>query len=123
MEEKDYTGLAVKLQEVDSRSKANEHRISDLETGMDKMQGTQVVLVQLANGIDKVATQMVDIKSDMKEVKQSQNALTEKVSEIENRPANETKKSVDDIKGKLIWLLVGGVVVGLLSQILPNIPW
>ena len=34
MDEKQYTELAVHLQEVDSRSKSNEHRINDLEVGM-----------------------------------------------------------------------------------------
>ena len=32
--DENYTNLAVHLQEVDSRSKSNEHRIDDLESDM-----------------------------------------------------------------------------------------
>ena len=34
MDEKQYTNLAVHIQEVDSRSKSNEHRIDNLEIDM-----------------------------------------------------------------------------------------
>lgn len=49
--------------------------------------------------------------------------LNEKVTILENRPANETKKRIDGITEKLLWLIIGGVAVGLLATILPNIPW
>ena len=32
MDEKQYTELAVKVQEIDSRSRSNEHRIDELDT-------------------------------------------------------------------------------------------
>ena len=60
---------------------------------------------------------------DVQEVKSGQAQLNEKVTILENKPANEAKKRTDDIKEKLLWLLIGGVAVGLLSTILPNIPW
>ena len=122
MEEK-YTDLAVKLQEVESRSKSNEHRISNLEDDMDKMQGTQVVLVQLANGIDKVATQLVDMKSDIKEVRQSQDELTHKVTEIENRPANDAKKNMDAGVKIVAAVIITGLATFLLTQLFPIITW
>ena len=34
MDEKQYTDLAVHVQEIDSRCKSNEHRIDDLENDM-----------------------------------------------------------------------------------------
>ena len=49
--------------------------------------------------------------------------LNEKVTILENKPANESKKRIDEIKDKLLWLFIGGIAVGLLSTILPNIPW
>ena len=42
MDEKQYTELAVHLQEVDSRSKSNEHRINDLEVGMKETKEMQI---------------------------------------------------------------------------------
>ena len=86
MEEK-YTQLAVKLQEVDSRSKSNEHRIDDLDAGMEKMQETQIALIKIANSVENMGQSIITIKDDVRDVKESQDVLTSKVTDIENRPA------------------------------------
>lgn len=122
MEEK-YTELAVRLQEVDSRSKSNEHRLDDHEKEIKELRDKQDAIYELTSSVKSIATDMNYIKEDVKEVKTGQDKLNEKVTILENRPANETKKRFDDIKDKLIWLLIGGVAVGLLSALLPNIPW
>ena len=122
MEEK-YTELAVRLQEVDSRSRSNEHRLNDHEKEIKELRDKQDALYELTSSVKSIATDMNYIKEDVKEVKTGQDKLNEKVTILENRPANETKKRFDDIKDKLIWLLIGGVAVGLLSAFLPNIPW
>lgn len=121
MDEKQYTELAVKVQEVDSRSKSNEHRIDELDTQMDKMQETQITLVKLANGVDKMADQLVDMKEDIKDVKISQKDLSEKVTTLENRPAQQSKKRLDNIAEKITWLVVAGIAGYILATLLPNI--
>lgn len=122
MEER-YTELAVKLQEVDSRSKSNEHRIDDLDAGMEKMQETQIALIKIANSVENMGQSIITIKDDVRDVKESQDVLTSKVTEIENRPAMETKKRWDNISDKLLWLIIGGIAVGILTTVLPNVPW
>lgn len=122
MEEK-YTELAVHLQEVDSRSRSNEHRLDDHEKEIKELRDKQDAIYELTSSVKSIATDMNYIKEDVKEVKTGQDKLNEKVTILENRPANETKKRFDDVKDKLIWLLIGGVAVGLLSALLPNIPW
>lgn len=122
MEEK-YTELAVRLQEVDSRSRSNEHRLDDHEKKIKELRDKQDAIYELTSSVKSIATDMNYIKEDVKEVKTGQDKLNEKVTILENRPANETKKRFDDIKDKLIWLIIGGVAVGLLSVLLPNIPW
>ena len=121
MDEKQYTELAVKVQEVDSRSKSNEHRIDELDTQMDKMQETQITLIKLANGVDKMADQLVDMKEDIKDVKISQKDLSEKVTTLENRPAQQSKKRLDNIAEKITWLVVAGIAGYILATLLPNI--
>ena len=147
MDEKQYTELAVHMQEVDSRCRSNEHRIDNLEEDMKETKDMQITLVKLANGVENmgnqlmemrekqdaiydltssvksIATDMTYIKEDVKEVKSGQAQLNEKVTILENKPANESKKRIDEIKDKLLWLFIGGIAVGLLSTILPNIPW
>lgn len=121
MDEKQYTDLAVHVQEIDSRSKSNEHRIDDLETEMKETKNMQITLVKLANGVENMGNQLMDVKEDIQDVKKGQNELSNKVTTLENRPAIETKKRLDSIYDKIIWLVIGGVVTFILSQAIPTI--
>ena len=123
MDEKQFTDLAVHVQEIDSRCRSNEHRIDSLEEDMKETKDMQITLVKLANGVENMGNQLMDVKEDIQDVKKGQNELSEKVTTLENKPANESKKRTDEIKDKLLWLFIGGIAVGLLSTILPNIPW
>ena len=123
MDERQYTDLAVHLQEVDSRSKSNEHRIDDLESDMKETKNMQITLVKLANGVENMGNQLMDVKQDIQEVKKGQDELSDKVTTLENRPATETKRRFDKIIDKLIWLVIGGLVAGVLYAVLPNMPW
>lgn len=122
MDEK-YTDLAVHLQEVDSRSKSNEQRIEDLEEDMKETKNMQITLVKLANGVENMGNQLMDVKQDIQDVKKGQDELSDKVTTLENRPATETKRRFDKIVDKLIWLVAGGLVAGVLYAVLPNMPW
>lgn len=121
--DENYTNLAVHIQEVDSRSRSNEHRLDDHDAELRELRDKQDAIYDLTSSVKSIATDMTYIKEDVKEVKSGQDKLNEKVTILENRPANETKKSIDGIKEKLLWLIIGGIAVGVLSMILPNIPW
>ena len=120
MDEK-YTDLAVHLQEVDSRSKSNEHRIDELEVDMKETKSMQITLVKLANGVENMGNQLMDVKEDIQDVKKGQSELSDKVTTLENRPALETKKRWDSISEKLLWLFIAGVAGFLLAQVLPGV--
>lgn len=121
--DENYTNLAVHIQEVDSRSRSNEHRLDDHDAELRELREKQDAIYDLTSSVKSIATDMTYIKEDVKEVKSGQDKLNEKVTILENRPANETKKRIDGITEKLLWLIIGGVAVGLLTTILPNIPW
>ena len=121
MDEKQYTELAVHVQEIDSRSKSNEHRIDSLEEDMKETKDMQITLVKLANGVENMGNQLMDVKEDIQDVKKGQNELSEKVTTLENKPAQETKKRWDSISDKLIWLFISGIAGFLLAQALPVI--
>ena len=121
MDEKQYTDLAVHIQEVDSRSKSNEHRIDDLENDMKETKDMQITLVKLANGVENMGNQLMDVKEDIQDVKKGQSELSDKVTTLENKPAQETKRRWDSIYLELIKLAVIGVAGFLLAQMLPNI--
>ena len=121
MDEKQYTDLAVHVQEIDSRCKSNEHRIDSLEEDMKETKDMQITLVKLANGVENMGNQLMDVKEDIQDVKKGQNELSEKVTTLENKPAQETKKRVDTIYEKILWLFIAGVIGFLFAQLLPGI--
>ena len=121
MDEKQYTELAVHLQEVDSRSKSNEHRINDLEVGMKETKEMQITLVKLANGVENMGNQLMDVKEDIQDVKKGQTELSEKVTTLENTPAQETRKRWESISEKLIWFFIAGIAGYVLAQVFPAI--
>ena len=121
MDEKQYTDLAVHVQEIDSRCKSNEHRIDDLENDMKETKDMQITLVKLANGVENMGNQLMDVKEDIQDVKKGQSELSDKVTTLENKPAQETKKRWDSISMELLKLFVVGVVGFLLAQALPAI--
>ena len=121
MDEKQYTDLAVHVQEIDSRCKSNEHRIDSLEEDMKETKSMQITLVKLANGVENMGNQLMDVKEDIQDVKKGQSELSEKVTTLENRPAQETKKRWDSIYAELLKLFVIGVAGFLLAQAFPAI--
>ena len=121
MDEKQYTDLAVHIQEIDSRCKSNEHRIDDLEGEMKKTNDMQITLVKLANGVENMGNQLIGVKEDIQDVKKGLSELSDKVTTLENRPALETKKRWDSISEKLLWLFIAGVAGFLLAQVLPGV--
>ena len=121
MDEKQYTDLAVHVQEIDSRCKSNEHRIDDLENDMKETKDMQITLVKLANGVENMGNQLMDVKEDIQDVKKGQNELSEKVTTLENKPAQETKKRWDSISMELLKLFVVGLAGFLLAQALPGV--
>lgn len=118
-----YTDLAVRVQEVDSRCRSNEHRINAQDEEIRNLREKQDTIYDLTSSVKSIAMDMTHIKEDVKEVKTGQEKLNEKVTVLENRPANETKKKIDGLTEKLAWLLIGGIAAGLLSAVLPQIPW
>ena len=121
--DENYTELAVHIQEVDSRSRSNEHRLDTHDNELRELREKQDAIYDLTSSVKSIATDMAYIKEDVKEVKSGQDKLNEKVTVLENRPANETKKKIDGITEKLLWLFVGGAAAGFLSAVLPDIPW
>ncbi len=121
MNEKDYTDLAVHLQDVDSRCKSNEHRLDDHDEAIKEMRDDQKTLIKLTNSVENIANSMLDVNKKVDVISEKQDELNNKVTVLENKPAQETKKRWDSISDKLLWLFVAGVAGYLLAQALPGI--
>lgn len=91
--------LAIKLTEVDSRSKSNTHRINELSGEIEAVN-------RLARAVEVMATKQ-DTMSD------TLTRLDGRVGTLETRPA----KRWDGIMDKLIWLAVSGALGFIAAQI------
>lgn len=121
MNEKEYTDLAVHLQEVDSRCKSNEHRLDDHDEAIKEMRDDQKTLIKLTNSVENIANSMLDVNKKVDVISEKQDELNNKVTVLENRPAQSIKKRWDSISDKLLWLFIAGVAGYLLAQALPGI--
>ena len=121
MNEKEYTDLAVHLQEVDSRCKSNEHRLDDHDEAIKEMRDDQKTLIKLTNSVENIANSMLDVNKKVDVISEKQDELNNKVTVLENRPAQSIKKRWDSISDKLLWLFIAGVTGYLLAQALPGI--
>ena len=121
MDEKDYTELAVKVENIDSRSKSNEHRIDLLENNMKGLQDTQISLIKIANSVENMGKSMVDVNEKVDQISEKQDKLNDKVTVLENRPAQETKKRWDSISMELLKIFIIGIAGFLLAQALPGV--
>ena len=113
MDDKDYTDLAVRLQEVDSRCKSNEHRLDDHDEAIKEMRDDQKALIKLTNSVENMANSMLDVNKKVDVISDKQDKLNDKVTVLENRPATESKRRIDGIIDKMLWLIVGGLAAYL----------
>ena len=118
-----YTELAVKVQEVDSRSRSNDHRITDLEEGMKVVSDTQISLIKIANSVENMSKSMMDVNNKVDQISDKQDRLNDKVTVLENRPAQETKRRLDGIYEKILWVIVGGLMAAVLTALFPMMSW
>ena len=123
MAEDKYTELSVKMAEVDSRSRSNQHRIDNLEVEIKAVHEQQISLVKIANSVENMGKTMVSLNEKVDEISEKQDSFSEKITTLENRPAQETKRVFDSIAEKILWVVVGGLIVWLLGSLIPGIPW
>ena len=120
MDEK-YTELAVRVQDVDSRCKSNEHRLNNHDKDIEELRSRQEAIYDLTSSVKSIAQDMSYIKEDVGEVKAKQTELNDKVTILENKPAQETKRRWDSISMELLKLLIVGLAGFLLAQAFPAI--
>ncbi len=99
--------MAVKLAEVDARSRSNTHRL-------DEMEGKVDTLNRLATAVEVMATEQRHQTETMVEIKTDVAALGQKVDTIEKKPGKRWDGMVEKffygIVGALATALAGGLI-------------
>ncbi len=99
--------MAVKLTEVDARSKSNTHRL-------DKMEEEFEALNKLATAMEVMAKKMEYQAETIKRIEADVDSIGQKVDAIEKKPA----KRWDGIVDKFVAGLVGAVATALAAGLI-----
>lgn len=102
----EHEELAVKLAEVDARSKSNTHRLDTVERNAE-------ALHELAASVKVMAGELKRQGDAVEEIKEDVTNLGHKVDSIEKKPAKRWEGIVD----KLIWGVVGALLAFLLAKL------
>jgi len=99
--------MAVKMAEVEARSKSNTHRIDELTGEIDAVN-------RLATAVQVMATEQQHTTKAIEDIKEDVKTLDEKVGGIESKPAKRWENMVE----KIISGIVGGLVTALVGALI-----
>ena len=99
--------MAVKLAEVDARSKSNTHRLEDVEEKVDTLQ-------RLTTAVEVMATEQRHQTETMAEIKEDVTALGTKVDAIEKKPGKKWDGMVEKLFYGVLGVLAAALGYGLI---------
>ena len=116
-----YSDLNIKINNIENEVKNNTEDIR-------KIYEEQKALTKIANSVEILATELryvsnngTDVKNKQDDVVSNFENLERNVNNVEVSDAVNSKKLTDSIKEKALWLIVSGILIYILSQMLPQI--
>lgn len=106
------------MQEIKSRAESNTHQIDELKVRMEKQEAKSETLYQMSENIALMAQSLKQVEGDVGEVKENQKELSNKVSTLENAPANETLDNIKKIKIAAITAVTTMIATGVAGAII-----
>lgn len=114
------------LIEVSERGKSNTHQIDELKGEIRELKADNKATLKLATSVEMIARDMSHMREDLSEVKQGQQAMSDKVADqfgavnarvthIEQKPYREYQETKKEIKSKIVSTVLGVVITALLS--------
>ena len=104
-----YEDMAVKITEVDARSRSNSHRIDELSSKYDAIN-------RIATAVEVIATEQKYQTESINDVKSDITNLNTKVEAIESAPAKKTAAFVEKVWLSVATTSVGAVVGGIIAH-------
>jgi len=97
-------------------------KLSDMNVSIHDMLGEMKAMRIETNGkIDTLDTKFENLTTDVKQVKTGLSEVSNKVTELETVPDKKDAKLFNDIKYKILWIIIAGAVGFLLAQAFPQI--
>lgn len=117
------------LIETEQRSKSNSHRIDNLEIDLKEMKEENKAIYKIATSVEVMATKLGNIEDKVDETNRkvdetakaqrvAEERFLQKVTEVENRPAIQMAKNVNEIKVKAITAIITFLITGGLGAII-----
>lgn len=97
-------------------------KLSDMNVSIHDMLGEMKAMRIETNGkIDTLDNKFENLTTDVKQVKTGLSEVSNKVTELETVPDKKDAKLFNDIKYKILWIIIAGAVGFLLAQAFPQI--
>ena len=127
------------ITETSERAKSNTHQIDEIKEQIKGIKEDNKVLNRLATSVELIAQDMNHFKNDISEIKEVQSdtqaaqnmirteiaevktEMKTELSEVRNERLIDKAKTYDDIKGKVVALIITGVAAFVLGAIAPAI--
>lgn len=116
----DSNDIDHRLTQLECQTKTNVEDIKALDYKVDDLHRIATSVEIIANDMSYIKTDISEVKSGQEELKHSQEDLKNKITDVENSSAKKKEKVVDDILSKILWLVVGGILTGVLAIVLPQ---
>jgi archaellum component FlaC len=87
----------------------------------DMLGEMKAMRIETNGKIDTLDTKFENLTTDVKQVKTGLSEVSNKVTELETVPDKKDAKLFNDIKYKILWIIIAGAVGFLLAQAFPQI--
>ena len=120
----------VMMVETEQRCKSNTHRIDNIEKEIKEIQSEQKAIYKIATSVELIAQRVSNIEgkvddtnrkvdAQVKAWRETENKLSEKINETENKPYKQIAMNVNSVKVAVITcvctLLVSGLIGALIA--------
>lgn len=113
--------IAQKLTELECKTESNTENIKILDHKVDDIHRIATSVELIAKDMTYIKADMAEVKNGQKNLQASQEVLQTKITDVENSSAKRKEKFLDNLSDKAWWLIIGGIIAGLLAMILPQI--
>lgn len=118
----------IMLIETEQRSKANSHRLDSVQNSIDKMKEENKAIYKIATSVEVMAEKLGNIEDKVDETKRkvdetaeaqraSEERLLQRVSDVENAPAQQTANNINSIRLSIVTAVVTFLVTGVASAL------
>lgn len=111
--------LAVKAQANEDRSKSNARRLDEYDRIIADIKEDGRTLIRLISSVEVIANSLADVSNKVDAIGDKQDQLSRQVLMLENKPAQDIKNRYENIRDKIAWLVIGGIVGWMLYTLFP----